>query len=735
MLVALGSLVVVLLFVLWPTRLYLLDAVARVYCSAVHHRRRHDLHSFLLSSHSHPFPETSSPLSTYRAKSVLAEAARSRGFRDDRTFRRFGIRHERTIDWSEPGVPRPGDLIESWDRVAEWDRRCIHPHKLQSLRLVGDTLADAALLQVLHSNVDTHDTDVLGQIYRLGSAANDVGTKDGTSNACATFWSAIDRRPPPGAGALSLDWYARRAKRNGEAPIELPRWPTSPSTNDQDEPPLRPWRPASGDSAVERPATADLEELQAEADVLRRGQDVFYKYAGPMLLSLLHFSLAGGFASPRITEVLRQTAYLVPGSHKERTTAATARQKGDDTGTGTEASASSPGGKQGGGSHLPRIDKARADRTWSRLLETTQFVLDVMESVESLRPPCYAMASASACDPVKDHGGPESGGQAWQSAARVRLLHTAVRERVLRSASRSTRTAGTSYDVEKNGVPINQEDLLATLCSFSVAPLASLQAMGLRPSLQEREDYIALWRHVGFYMGIEPALLRSCFSDAATADRALWCAILHLFGQLEVTQHGGGDDDDNEAETCCDAPRRIHGPTIPVLIACANRPPFHTPLAAHFAIARHLLGPQLSDSLGIPATDPVRTLITDIAFLGIRIPVWFGQIYRRGWERRRRELARPLLRRLIVWSLGNRRTRFEMPAPKSDKEKDAEAGAKVGTQSDKLLDVAEDKAEDARLVRQWSWLMREMVTVCILAALVACTMVVYSAIRSGLIFW
>ncbi|EPQ25867.1 uncharacterized protein PFL1_06541 [Pseudozyma flocculosa PF-1] len=735
----LGLFVVALLGLVKGTRQRILSGLSSVYVFLFHRPLRNDPQAFLVSSHSHPLPATSSFLSAWRARSILSSEARSRGFDSFDHLRRRGIHHERDIDWTKPGSPRHGDLIESWDRIAEWDARCIHPSKLQTLRQVGDRLADTALEQASKSQKDPDDTDVLGQIYRLAHVGGDEGNNGNDKNpACSTFWKAARGRPPPGAGALGLEWYAERSRRKGVVgqAVDLhARWPQHPSSSDIEEPPPQPWQPESySSSSEEAPSQSELdEELEAEAAVLRRGQDVFYKYAGPMLLSLLHFSLAGGFASPRITEVLRQTAYLVPGTRKRR------QKEDEEQGLDDKDDGARKG--EAGTDGLPKMDKARADRTWSRLLETTQFVLDVMEAQGSMRLPS---------------NGPESGGEGWQSATRVRLLHTAVRQRVLRSASSPQRahSAFGGYDVERNGVPINQEDLLATLCSFSVAPLASLQAMGIKPTLREREDFVALWRHVGFYMGLEPAVLRACFGNAQTADRTLWCAILHLFGEVEVSGSGSGDgarahDDQAEASNGAGPPTtppapRIKGPTIPVLIACADRPPFHTPLAAHFAISRHLLGPSLSDSLGIPPTDALRTLITDVAFLGMRIPIWFGRFYRAEWERQRLVLARPLLRRLIVWSMGNKRSRFEMPPrgarpssdqPQQDKPKEQQEQdsppPNVATHGGGLQDVPEDSEDNLRLVRRWRWLMREMIAVCVLAGVVALGSVVLAVRR----FW
>lgn len=82
-------------------------------------------------------------------------------------------------------------------------------------------------------------------------------------------------------------------------------------------------------------------------------------------------------------------------------------------------------------------------------------------------------------------------------------------------------------------------------------------------------------------MGVEPRILRTCFGDAKKADRFLFSAVLHLFGQLEVRGGLGVGPAGVGQEG-----KQIRGPTIPVLRACADRPPFHTPIEAHFAIAR-----------------------------------------------------------------------------------------------------------------------------------------------------
>ncbi|GAC99180.1 hypothetical protein PHSY_006780 [Pseudozyma hubeiensis SY62] len=699
--VASTAAVALLLLFVPAARKFAINVVCHIYAAIVHRPFRASTTDFFFSSHEAPLPPTHSLWYLVQASTTLKWRAQSNR-----------LRHEKDIRWDDKDAVKHGDMIEAWDRITEWDSQCFHPHKLEQLRKVGDPLADDALDQLENTSADSqsHSSDTLLKIYQQ-TLAHDA-SKDQPS-ACSAFWRAIDRRPPPGSGALGLDWY--RSCYGQDAVRDLPQWPRYPSTK-QKEPiaNLPTWTPQQH-AAID--AQDDPAELQAEAEVLRRGQQVFYRYAGPMLTVLLHFSLAGGFASPRITQVLKQTAYLVPN-----TSVSHANQ---------DASGSS--------SSLPtveelrttfKVDKARADRTWSRLLETTQFILDVVEKVVSLRPPSISAASDPTASKSDSRLAPlERGGEGWQSAVRVRLLHTTVRRRIMKLAEKHGSDPSTSldngYDVDTNGIPINQEDMLGTLCAFSSAPLMMMQKIGLQPTSQERKDYIALWRHVGFYMGIEPALLRRAFVDAHAADRTMFCTILHLFKQVEVHTNQSG-----EHRTTLQP--RMQGPTIPVLIACADRPPFHTPLSAHVAISRRLLGKSMADSLALPASSPSREVLTDVLFAGMKMTILFGHLYpRKSWEERKLQLARPLLRRLIVFSFGNKRTKFEMPVPTTSASAETQSTDKgnIETQSHAHPDVPEDKQLITQLAREWRRLMREMYAVLFLVALLSLTPAVYLSLR------
>jgi hypothetical protein len=109
----------------------------------------------------------------------------------------------------------------------------------------------------------------------------------------------------------------------------------------------------------------------------------------------------------------------------------------------------------------------------SRMFETTQHILQCTKSLESIQP-----------------GG--------DGTLRVRLLHVAVRQRILSLA----KTKPEYYDTEAWGIPINDLDSIATIATFSASLIwLSLPRQGLFLRQQEIEDYTALWRYIGHVIG------------------------------------------------------------------------------------------------------------------------------------------------------------------------------------------------------------------------------------------
>lgn len=156
----------------------------------------------------------------------------------------------------------------------------------------------------------------------------------------------------------------------------------------------------------------------------------FLDHAVQIAQALSYYSLAGGFArcvnsryeyrqmsdgtprSPRIVRTLHAVSYLVP--HGERKGVALANA------ISSEKSASD-------------------ERTYTRLMETFQFVLEVMGCMAPHLP--------------REHVLP--GGEGWKAALRVRMLHGIARRR---AKQRFDNSGADDIDF----VPINQEDMSAT---------------------------------------------------------------------------------------------------------------------------------------------------------------------------------------------------------------------------------------------------------------------------------
>lgn len=112
----------------------------------------------------------------------------------------------------------------------------------------------------------------------------------------------------------------------------------------------------------------------------------------------------------------------------------------------------------------------------SRMFETTQHILQCTKSLESIQP----------------------GGDGFVSTIRVRLLHAAVRQRILKLAAQKPGY----YDIQASGIPINDLDSMATIGTFSATLIwLSLPRQGIYLRQQEIEDYIALWRYIGYLVG------------------------------------------------------------------------------------------------------------------------------------------------------------------------------------------------------------------------------------------
>ncbi|KAB8263683.1 hypothetical protein BDV32DRAFT_119013 [Aspergillus pseudonomiae] len=204
------------------------------------------------------------------------------------------------------------------------------------------------------------------------------------------------------------------------------------------------------------------------------------------------------------------------------------------------------------GETLSRTGGFSANVVRRRLLETAQHAFQVNSSVDSMRP----------------------GGEGHLACVRVRLLHSAVRLKIMSLVERDP----SYYDVQKYGLPINDLDAFATINTYSSTVIwLGLPRQGINLSDQETEDYIALWRLVAWYMGAptEP------FESAANAK--LWSESL-LINEFAPTDTG-----------------RILAKNI--VIGMENTAPTYASKEFMDALSRLLNGDQLSDELHIPRTN------------------------------------------------------------------------------------------------------------------------------------
>ncbi|KAL9062863.1 MAG: hypothetical protein Q9157_008574 [Trypethelium eluteriae] len=184
-----------------------------------------------------------------------------------------------------------------------------------------------------------------------------------------------------------------------------------------------------------------------------------------------------------------------------------------------------------------------------RLFETTQHILQCTRSLDSIKP----------------------GGEGFASSIRVRFLHAAVRQRILRLAAQRP----DYYSVEKWGVPINDLDSIATIGTFSATLIwLSFPRQGIFLREQEIVDYIALWRYIGYLVGCPTGYFE-------TPQKAKAIMETLLMNEIEPTETS-----------------KILANNI--IKSLEDQPPAYASADMLVASARWLNGSELSDRLGLP---------------------------------------------------------------------------------------------------------------------------------------
>ena len=95
-------------------------------------------------------------------------------------------------------------------------------------------------------------------------------------------------------------------------------------------------------------------------------------------------------------------------------------------------------------------------------------------------------------------GGLERDGDGWKLSVRIRLIHAQVR-RLLKESD--------DWDTEAWGEPVSAAHAGFALTAFSARLLAHMRRLGASYSEEEAASFMAVWRYVGWLMGIPETIL------------------------------------------------------------------------------------------------------------------------------------------------------------------------------------------------------------------------------------
>ena len=101
--------------------------------------------------------------------------------------------------------------------------------------------------------------------------------------------------------------------------------------------------------------------------------------------------------------------------------------------------------------------------------------------------------------------------EAQISINKLRLIHAVARYYLLNSSK---------WSIEW-GIPINQEDMAGTNLAFSYIIVKGLQKSGYMITEREKENFLALWRYIGYQLYIQDELLPSTLKEAERLEQAI----------------------------------------------------------------------------------------------------------------------------------------------------------------------------------------------------------------------
>ena len=141
-----------------------------------------------------------------------------------------------------------------------------------------------------------------------------------------------------------------------------------------------------------------------------------------------------------------------------------------------------------------------------RILETMQFVLDVMS-------PDWVIKSHDGTFKLNLHH------PGLLSIKKLRLVHAMIRYRLL---NKMYDVKLGDYDIHDWGAPINQEDMVFAIHTFSLEIIEGLRTMKINVTDEEAETYFECWKIIGRGLGVDRALEPSSYADATNLQNLIY---------------------------------------------------------------------------------------------------------------------------------------------------------------------------------------------------------------------
>ena len=178
-------------------------------------------------------------------------------------------------------------------------------------------------------------------------------------------------------------------------------------------------------------------------------------------------------------------------------------------------------------------------------------------------------------------GGLQRHGDGWKLSVRLRLIHAQVRRLLAESDE---------WDEEAWGVPLSAAHLGFALTAFSARLLKHMKRLGASFSDEERESFMAVWRYVGYLMGIPETILFKTEQEA-----------LELFDIGTVCEPAPGVESISMANSLINS--------APLFAGLSN-PRERRKFARYiYAVSRAVIGNKLADQLQYPPTSTIGVLL------------------------------------------------------------------------------------------------------------------------------